>query len=150
MGESINAPAFKRTTNGKRTYFLQLVALPDSWYRKLRTFLKDHDLLDNAPKVKAPIVEPTHDAILDNPKIVLPIDQANVEEPVVEDFTPPLELSMASQVAMSLLTTVVEIISAGSPEATDARVRKLQADRDDVLGKLSARLSENEALRRQL
>jgi hypothetical protein len=73
-----------------------------------------------------------------------------LDAPTVFDIEPPLEIAMASQVAMSLLTTVVEIISAGTGAQVDEKVRALQSDLNDVMGKLSARLEDNDRMRRQL
>jgi regulator of replication initiation timing len=73
-----------------------------------------------------------------------------LDAPTVYDMEPPLEIAMASQVAMSLLTTVVEIISAGTGAAVDEKVRALQSDLNDIAGKLSARLEDNDRMRRQL
>jgi hypothetical protein len=73
-----------------------------------------------------------------------------LDAPTVYDMEPPLEIAIASQVAMSMLTTVVEIISAGTGAAVDEKVQSLTGDLNDALGKLSARLEENDRYRRQL
>lgn len=168
MLSPLNAPAFERIMNAKRTFSLRLIALPERWYRKMLRDLKDRGLGAHWEKVPvtSPPIDPaefvTVDGIIDQP-----IDQVNgvagegidietlapdidLDAPTVFDIKPPLELTVAAQVAMSLLTTVVEIISAGSTESTDERVRKLQADLNDIAGKLSLRLSENDTLRRQV
>jgi hypothetical protein len=73
-----------------------------------------------------------------------------LDAPTTYDMEPPLEIAIASQVAMSMLTTVVEIISAGTGAAVDEKVQSLTGDLNDALAKLSTRLEENDRYRRQL
>jgi hypothetical protein len=164
MAHPVNAPAFKRSTNGKRTHEITLIALPETWYRKLMDDINHDAYFANGPTET--IDEPVPELVDE-----MPVDQGDQEaaelvaaqilppEPVdrtTDDFddspltAPTLELEVASQVAMALLTQVVEIISTGSPEATDMRIRKLEADYADVSHKLSLRLNENDVLRRQI
>lgn len=97
--------------------------------------------------VSDPLYEPTTESIDEFDAMIRGMQ---LDAPTVYDTPPPLDISIASQVAMSLLTTVVEIISAGSGAAVDEKVRKLQGDLNDVMGKLSARLEDNDRMRRQL
>lgn len=185
MQAGINAPAFERVTNGKRTYEIKMVSLPETWFRKMNEGLKERGLPRKDTKV---IAKPSHVANITNESdafehpqssYVAPIDQVgtpigeqlvdmdsgppltdddfdnmirdmDLDAPTIYDIQPPLELSVASQVAMSLLTTVVEIITAGSGEAVDERVRVLNGQLQEVMTKLAARLTENDTYRRQL
>lgn len=166
-----NPLAFERKTQGKRTYTIKLVALPESWYGKLLADERERAKIARAAKAEADR-EADRLAALQSDELVAhdstpePIEpepyETNDDEfdalirnieldaPTEYDLAPPLELSIASQVAMSLLTTVVEIISSGSGAATDERVRKLTGDLNEISSKLSARLEENDRYRRQL
>jgi hypothetical protein len=155
MRHPMNAPAFQRETNGKRTYSIRLVAMPETWYRKMLEDIRE--LERRRPKDKVPPIDQVERVSTNG--VAGGMSNATLEEfapdidldaPTVFDVKPPLELSVASQVAMSLLTTVVEIITAGSADSVDTRIRKLQDDMNDVAGKLSLRLSENDTLRRQV
>ena len=153
--DPINVPAFKRVTpHVKRTHSIQLIALPEIWYSKLMDTLAIEIQHGRVLEILAP--EPQPEPIPD--EIETPTDQewANLtsalelDAPTIYDSEPVINLDIASSVAMSLLTHVVEIIHAGSPEATDARVRQLKTEFDDVAEKLSKRLEENNVMRRQL
>jgi hypothetical protein len=163
MSDYLNAPAFERKTNGKRTQLIRLIALPELWYGKLMANLDEWE--DTSPIDPDPIPEPPpgdrEAAELMEPIILGSTQTDESFEEMIRDMEldaptiyadekPPLEISIASQVAMSLLTTVVEIISAGSGAAVDEKVRALTGDLEDVMGKLGARLEENDRLRRQL
>ena len=154
-----NSAAFEIITNGKRTQLINLVAMPERWFTKLQAFIPK-------PIEKEPMVDELagQSALVDGESINLNGSQVEdrseitdedlerligLDAPTVYDIQPPLELSIASQVAMSLLTTCVEIITAGSSESIDERVRKLTTDIADVQSKLSMRLQENDVLRRQ-
>lgn len=161
---------FERTTKGKRTYSIKLSAMPEAWYDRLLTDERERAKIARAAQAEADR-EADRLAALQSDELVAhdstpePIEQEpsvtddefdalirNIEldAPTEYDLAPPLELSIASQVAMSLLTTVVEIISSGSGAATDERVRKLTGDLNEISSKLSARLEENDRYRRQL
>ena len=74
-----------------------------------------------------------------------------VDAPTIYETEPPIELHLANQVAMSLLTTVVEIITAGEADTTKlAASTRLATELDHVQGLLAARLEENNRLRKQL
>jgi len=176
--DPLNAPAFELVKKGKRTYSIKLIALPQTWYdylerdeserakakraadranEKLERERLDREAAETVseiimtPMEEQPSVNGTslsdsdHDAEFDDIMRDIQLDA-----PTVYDMEPPLEIAMASQVAMSLLTTVVEIISAGTGAAVDEKVRALQSDLNDIAGKLSARLEDNDRMRRQL
>jgi regulator of replication initiation timing len=168
--DPLNAPALELVKKGKRTYSIKLIALPQFWYDKL-----EHDESERAKARRAAeraaekadreaaelvaasimpestslngtnVSDIEHDAEFDDIMRDMQLDA-----PTVYDIEPPLEIAMASQVAMSLLTTVVEIISAGTGAQVDEKVRSLQGDLNDALSKLSARLEDNDRMRRQL
>lgn len=159
LNNPLNIPAFDRKTNGKRTYRIALIALPYRWFDKLMADI-DNDTTPIDPEPQ-PLVdpdieteplrdEPTREGETPDDPFDEIIRDMQLDAPTIYDVSPPLEIAMASQVAMSLLTTVVEIISAGSGAAIDEKVRKLQGDLSDVMGKLSARLEDNDRMRRQL
>lgn len=161
----VNAPAVEREINGKRTYSIKLVAMPDIWYRKLLADIESKPYT-NGDTPAAPVAEVPQEAPQPLMKEPGPIITALTSEPITdaewlnvrldaptlyEPSAPAIEIEMASQVAMSLLTTVVEIISAGSADTTKLAASKRLVDdleRTQVL--LSQRLDENGKLRRQL
>lgn len=175
-GDPMNAPAFERDTRAKRTYAINLIALPRTWFDKLMMDEQARDVAEQARKEREAneqLADATTTAI--GELIDAPTESVNgtdpteresdaesdkafddmirdmeLDAPTVFETGPPLDLQIASQVAMSLLTTVVEIISAGSAASVDEKVRKLQGDLTDVMGKLSARLEDNDRMRRQL
>jgi regulator of replication initiation timing len=159
MTEPANAAAFQRTINGKRCYGLELIALPETYYQKLRwdiggsmSSFTATPVTSNGTKPE-PIeaTEPFHDAILDNPNIILPIETLEIAERLPEVYGPSVEVEIAGQVAMELLTRVVEIISAGSASGmTDAKLRQLQTEYETVTNRLGQRLEENDRMRKQL
>lgn len=136
MTNPTNAPAFERSIKGKRTYEVKLVALPQAWYDKLE------QAKPSTPE-PPPVIEPAPPEV-----------EALLEQPVsVNGYEPPapiIDVDIASQVAMSLLTTVVEIISAGSPETTNATIRALRNEVDSGQALLAKRLEENERLRNRM
>lgn len=172
MSDPLNAPAFDRRTNGKRTYRIKLAAVPETWLMRmaeLDTWGPKPDEPEQLPDLGEPVpvaripdaaetlLEPSQgdrDAAALMESVLLPQEML---EPVPE-YVPPLEpdpepspyLEVAPQVAMALLTQVVEIIAAGSPEVADQRVRKLTQEVTDIADKLSRRLQENDGLRRQV
>lgn len=161
--DPLNAPAIERTKNGKRTYLIKLIALPELWYGRVLEMIdafEDNSPIDPEPE---PIPEPSQEdraaaVRMESEIFPTPTDEEfsdiirgiELDAPTVYESEPPLEIAMASQVAMSLLTTVVEIIAAGSTAAVDERVKRLQGDMADISQKLGSRLEENDRLRRQL
>jgi regulator of replication initiation timing len=143
LADRPNAPAFKRETNGKRTYTIELVAMPELWYAKLLDDLEP-------PVYRAIPIEPPPSANGIEPEVADEELERIIEEPEPERYAPPIELEIASQVAMSLLTTVVEIISAGSPSAIDGKVKQLTTELAAVSERLGSRLEENDRMRKQL
>lgn len=175
MTQPVNRACFERHTNGKRTYEISLIALPETYYRKLQLDIESFPSNGSRPEspdagttetlasssldqVDEPEVFIAYDngaaekvaALLDIDRSTEAFDDSLIVQPVEVDISPPLELDIASQVAMSLLTTVVEIISAGSPEAMDNRVTALHADLMEVQTRLGSRLEENQRMRNQL
>lgn len=152
MQHELNAPAFEREIGGKRTYSIRLVAMPDMWYRKLMAMQPQQPQRKAIDQVEAPLVAPaTNGSEPDTSDIQELLDSVpGPDAPTTYDMAPPLELSIASQVAMSLLTTVVDIISAGSNPETAGKLHQLQKDLDDVSQRLAQRLGENDSLRKQL
>lgn len=158
MADDFNAPAFDRKVNGKRTYAIDLVAMPETWLRKLEYDLEHrknghHPQPIEEPVAAEPIEEPPAAVNGHTPtddEINELLDSIQTDAPTVFETSPPIDLEVASQVAMSLLTTVVEIISAGTPTVVDTKVRQLQSDLETVASRLAQRLEENERMRRQL
>lgn len=158
----VNYPAVTSQMNGKRTYSLKLVALPETWYRKLMADING----DKPAEVTNFVPEPSpadRQAAELMEKVIIP-QEVNGEEfsdadweaiqldaPTVYEEPPPLELHIANQVAMSLLTTVVEIISAGTADTSGLMLPKqLGQELEQAQHLLSQRLMENDKLRRQL
>lgn len=171
MNAAGNRAAFSRNTNGKRTFEIALVALPERYYQLLMWDIeRDERAASNGHIVESDqsgdeLVDQLGDhSVPDDREVFIADDQGEAEQvassvlPVdrttdaFDDslLSPPLEIDMASQVAMSLLTTVVEIINAGSPEAMDNRVAALHADLLEVQTRLGQRLEENQRMRNQL
>lgn len=163
----VNLPAFEiDRRRQKKTDWVRLVALPEMWYAKLmhtlETEINPYRREHGTAVTPEPPDEPPPLPVVpfpDEPEsVATPTDQEwaditrdlDLDAPTEYEHTPALDLEIASTVAMSLLTQVVEIIHAGSPETTDARVRQLSSDVADISGKLAARLQENDVMRRQL
>lgn len=174
----LNAPAVERDINGKRTNRIQLVALPERWHSKLLLDLAVAEgevaaipLEPASSPPEAP--EASSVTLLDEARASVALDgetqsvgpvngseaewteadweALKVDAPTVFETEPPIELHLASQVAMSLLTTVVEIITAG--EADTAKLsasKRIASELDHVQGVLAQRLEENNRLRKQL
>lgn len=173
LADPLNAPAFDRQTNGKRTYAIKLVALPQKWYDRLLEIEAEAAAAPDSgfgepipvdrsavglPDIPEPsegdreaaelvaaqvmpggLVEPVVTSEPDEPELFVPAEP----EPMPTSY-----LEVAPQVAMALLTQVVEIISAGTPDA--GKMRRLQDDLSDAADKLARRLTENDQLRRQV
>ena len=178
--DPLNTAAFETDTRAKRTYSINLIALPQLWYDKLMADEAEREKerrraeqeRERQERFAAELEAAEREAVEAEQRIGLgepvatdsmngdqPDDTGEFERMVLDmqldapteyDMGPPLDISIASQVAMSLLTTVVEIISAGSGAAVDEKVRKLQGDLNDVMTKLSQRLEDNDRMRRQL
>lgn len=169
MAQPVCFPAFEAVRNEKRTYSVKLVALPRAWFMKLSQMIADNPLpqpVEESPEPTADeteavsaeqriglgetVGEPEYETVSDMDIQQLLDSIPGVDAPTIYDEMPAMDLSIATQVAMSLLTTCVEIITAGSGAITDERVRKLQGDYSEVTQRLSQRLAENDSLRRQL
>jgi regulator of replication initiation timing len=140
MNDAGNAPAFEREINGKRCFSIRLVSLPQRWYDKLMEDLVVFEAIPIHVNGSEPSIG-TVDEIEPSTEIIEEIESIEISA---------LDLQIASQVAMQLLTTVVEIISAGKPEMADAKVRQMQTELETVSNRLGARLDENERFRRQI
>lgn len=154
VGDPSNAIAFKRDGNTKRTHGIKLVAMPEIWYAKLT---RDLRAIQNV-RAKLEMEQPGHP---DEPQVthsepepaIEPIPEIADEVPsasLLEPTTPILDVSMASQVAMELLTQVVGIISKGDSTQANAAVMRLNRDLETAQARLAERLAENTALRKRL
>lgn len=144
MNTPANRPMLARNIRGKRTFSIRLVALPELWFQKLQRDLPQ--LVRNPAPQEAPQEAPT--AAEPQPdEQVAPVDDWTI---LPVDVDPPtLELQIANQVAISLLTTVVEIISAKGVQhltGTQRIAEELQHAREQV----AERLADNQRLRSRL
>jgi len=160
MNQPVNSAAFKRDVNGKRTYGIELAAMPEIWYRKLQT-----DIGGTVPTFAAVPIDngdrgpefvtggqPTDaelDAIYADNRATLEAFNRGETIPL-EETSPVIEVEVASQVAMELLTKVVEIIAAGSSVDASSELKRLRNELVHSQGLLSQRLDENDRLRRQV
>lgn len=144
----------------KRTYSITLVALPEKWLSLMQE-MEPESFAEPEPEptpLRQVNADPETKAEPEPETKPEPADSSSAEFVIdLPEYVPPPEplpepspyLEVSATVAMALLTQVVEIISAGSPEQTDQRVRKLSQDVAELADKLSRRLSENDALRRK-
>ena len=159
-------PAIEQDLRGKRRYSVRIVALPESWFRKLAAEWPAVNGSTASKATRPPVEEPATVEAIPEPSVedreaanlmksvIMPESELDLpelppDEPV-EDYAPPIELHVASSVAMALLTQVVEIISSGSPADTDRRIRQLTTDLADASDKLARRLSENDHMRKSI
>ena len=156
LSDEGNAPAFERNVKGKRCYSIELVAMPDVWYRKLigdlgirmPTFAATPVALNGTKPEPIEATEPPPVVQLDE---FVSTDTETLSIDIPDVSGPSIEVEIAGQVAMELLTRVVEIISAGdSHGVTDVKLRQLQTEYETVAGRLAQRLEENDRMRRQL
>ena len=152
-------PAIEQELRGKRRYSVRVVALPESWFHKLAAEWPAVNGSTASKATRPPIEEPA--AAIPEPSVEdreaanlmtdveLDLPELPPDEPL-EEYAPPIELHVASSVAMALLTQVVEIISSGSPADTDRRIRQLTTDLADASDKLARRLSENDQMRKSI
>jgi regulator of replication initiation timing len=167
MGDDVNTPAFQRKTKGKRTYSIRLQAMPESWYNKLiRSGLVSANGTNGKEANGTNGTNGHSNGIKIEPlgerKVTIrPWPTSTFTEKAIESFQPEplpaeevepasIDVEISRSVAMSLLTTVVEIISAGTPEQANEANRQLRSELETVSGRLAQRLEENERLRRQL
>ena len=99
--------------------------------------------------VVANLVAPTDDELAQS-VILPPPDTSPPTEPWETETTEHVDLSIASTVAMALLTQVVEIISTGSPTATHDEIKRLERDYTEASQRLADRLADNDRLRRTI
>jgi hypothetical protein len=161
MGDTVNAPAFDRELNGKRTNSIQLVALPEMWHRKLLADIGPGKPSSNGDRVAAdsPQVPQEATELPGGTDVTTGAagftdedwQAVQLDAPTVFEVAPPMEIQMAHQVAMAMLTSVVEIISAGTADTSSlSGSQRLQAQLTESQHLLSQRLMENDKLRRQL
>lgn len=154
LNDTANAPAFKRDVRGKRTYAIELVALPEIWYGKLMRDIEEDTTVFEAIRMNgdAPAIEelppdPFQPIYDENRETIGAFERGEI---IPIETSPAIEVEIASQVAMELLTRVVEIISAGSAADANPELRKLRNELAHGQGILSQRLEENDRLRRQV
>lgn len=87
---------------------------------------------------------------LDGSVILPPPDQSPALEDWETELTDHVDLSIASTVAMALLTQVVEIISTGNPAANNDTIKRMERDLGEVSQRLADRLGDNDRLRRTI
>lgn len=161
----VNAPSIEASINGKRTFNIRLVALPETWHNKLvqdivevkpRSNGDTQEAIDAEIRIGlAPAPKPNGAA---DTETLAELDAATwtdadwdalkLDAPTVYEEPAPLEFQVANQVAMSLLTTVVEIISSGKVDT--AGQQRLQGEIDAMQQTLGARLDDLTRLRKQL
>jgi regulator of replication initiation timing len=153
INKTTMVPAIERKLNGKRCYEIRLAALPDSWFHKLdgkwphMNGTKPEKVLTDADIQTTITALPDDDVRHD---VDMPLPDLPPADEAIPEYAPPIDLHVASSVAMAMLTQVVEIISAGSPADTDRRVKQLKTDFDDVAQKLHKRLEENDSMRKSI
>lgn len=143
--------AIKRELKGKRTFRIELVALPESWLDRLLT---DPELVvkETPPLMQEAIASVALDGetqsygdtdshLSDEPLYV------HVETPIEV----PIELQVTEAVAASLLTQVIDLIKAGPKVIENTQhIVELESDLRVSQMRLSQRLEENDKLRRLL
>jgi hypothetical protein len=141
-------PAVERKINGKRTYRVELVALPQYWFDNLT---KPVEVVEPEP-VEIQPAPPVVDVEAHQPA-ELDVDDRRLSVvdpgPPPVDVEPSMEFQVTEAVAHALLTQVIEIITAGPTVIADTqRVTTLEADIRQAQARLSQRLEENDKLRR--
>jgi len=152
MNLPLNFPAFERVARGKRTYNIKLVAMPETWHRKLMEDIGPGKPSSNGDQTEIPKPFQRFDTE-SQPEDMTDADwdAIKLDAPTVFEEPAPLEVHIANQVAISLLQTVVEIITAGNADTTQlSGSQRLQDDLDHARELLAARLGENDKLRRQV
>jgi hypothetical protein len=145
------APSLARDINGKRTYRIQLAALPETWAQHLPVNGHVNGHVNGTTVIE---VEPEPTPETSEPPAGEPeapaVDLLDVYQPTLEPDALELQVSMA--VARSLLTQVVEIIAAGPEirEVSNERTDELERDLSIAHQRLSSRLEENDKLRRRI
>jgi len=160
----VNTPAVQMTMNGKRTFSIKLVAMPETWHRKMQREVNTQEPVKPVPVSEGGVIHgPEADAV---PIVPIPADNGDkhvsewteadwdaiqMDAPTVHELPPPIELAMANQVAMSMLTQVVDIITAGTADTFQlSSGKRLQDELAGVQSLLALRLEENHKLRRQM
>jgi hypothetical protein len=162
LAQPVNAAAFQRNVNGKRTYGIELIALPEIWYQKLtRDIGARGGMYTATPVINGTQPDPIEVIIPSEghpmPRIVgglvlpeeLPPLDIVEESPAMPE--PVLDIDISRQVAMDMLTLCVEIIAAGKSDGVNvAELQKLRNELVHSQGLLSERLGENDRLRKQV
>lgn len=141
----------ERETRGtaRRTFAVQLVALPESWYRKLLDDSSPDDALPTSAELGGGSSDEAGGSTteLDEPfppRSVEPV----VPEPDPDPPRPILEIEIAHSVATAMLTQVVEIISAGTSDSP--LLPALRAEITELEDRLGHQVGYADKLRRQL
>jgi hypothetical protein len=145
--------AFERDTNGKRTFRIGLAALPRTWHEKLMQDIREKPGTNGSQpepeEPEAPQPEPVAEPV--GAMTETDWESIKLDAPTIFEEPPPLEIHIAHQVAMSMLTAVVEIISAGTADTSKlAGAQRIQQDLQQVQELLHQRLQENQRLRNQV
>lgn len=161
MKDPSNSQAFERNVVGKRTYRIELVALPEIWYQKLtRDIGARGGMYTATPVINGTKPDPVEVfipsdsdrqaaetvATLVLPEELPPLDIVE-ESPAMPE--PVLDIDISRQVAMDMLTLCVEIIAAGKSDGVNvAELQKLRNELVHSQGLLSERLGDNDRLRK--
>lgn len=162
--------AVERVTQGKRTYEIRLVALPDTWVKRLtqtgHPSTNGHhppgtardEAIANVDALKAalaqPVMEPAPDVPM-GPATHEATEQAPPPDPemsgVVPYFHLPEGVEATAMVAMAMLSQVAEIIRSATyaPQA-EAQLKALKASVEETQRNLGARVDENTRLRAEI
>lgn len=121
---------------GKRTYHLQLIALPERWIERV---------IDSEPALRVvphETIEATHTELVPlthTPLTPSPLSVIDIDQPALE---------VAQAVATALLAQVVDIISHG--HASGAEVEQLRVELAALSARLGDQVGDSQKLRRQL
>ena len=146
-------PAVEREIRGKRCFSVKLVAMPEAWFKRLDAEWPHVNGATAATATAAPVDREEYAAEVvkmarDEPSRYIAPDAPLLPAEPPTEYVPPIDLDVASSVAMAMLTQVVEIISAGSQDI--GKVRRLQADLTQASDLLAKRLEENAAMRKSI
>lgn len=152
---------FKRDVRGKRCYSIELLALPERWYEKVIADIGAFPavaLNGHSPEIPVELHDPELARVIadrsqpiEQPPAAIEPVPTDIADILDDDSGPAIEVEIASQVAMELLTKVVEIISAGSSAGlSDAHMRRLSSDLETVTNRLGQRTEEIDRMRKQV
>lgn len=136
VGAPIMQVCIERTTKGRRTMKIELVALPRTWLRKIEGALSDQPLTAAAAAPPAELVAP----------ILMPPPSAPAPAPVPA----PVEHELASAVAAGLMAQVVEIIIGNRGNILSLTNTQLRTEIDQLTKRLGEQTGYVDRLRRDL